>query len=106
MSGKAACALGLVLMLYAAYSMLEFRHYVKATGKHDHPVPWDIVVQVLLALLVCMYGAVTAAGKYKQILAAPGLATRSWDSLTYSPDFAVYNHRAKALAQIRHPSPQ
>jgi len=78
--------------------MIQFRHYVRAAGDETIPTPKDIIIETLLALLLCTVGASWWANRFKPILAAPTYWNRRYDEFGSLDDFQTFNHRGRAFA--------
>jgi len=96
--GKIVVLIGLVLLLHCALSVIQFRQWVKATGRESVSTPIDIVVECLVTMLVNLWGAILLAGEFKQKYSAPEHAKKSFDSLISNESFRMFHHRGKTIS--------
>jgi len=81
--------------------MIQFRQHMKAVGHVALSMPYDVIVECIGGVVLCAWGATVVGGSFKTIHSAPLLAKRPYDSLMYSEDSAVFNHRGRQLARLR-----
>lgn len=84
-----------ILLLHASRSVVEFKAFIKASGAFSEarsiPMPLDIVIELMVAMVVGFIGAVWNSGKLSPIRAASEFSKRSYaDSLEQRKSFRVY----------------
>ncbi|XP_045160398.1 ER membrane protein complex subunit 5-like [Mercenaria mercenaria] len=94
---KLCVAVGLLALLHAAYSAAQHRSYLRLTEQEFTSLPWDILIQCLLSLLLVIHGVVHIAGSFREIRASADLDHKTWDMLGNRQGFLSFNHRGKAL---------
>ena len=57
----------------------------------------DIIIQVMIGLLVSIFGIVKVAGEFRDVHAAAELAHKSWETFGNRPSFYSFNHRGKIM---------
>ncbi|KAK9918380.1 hypothetical protein WJX75_003629 [Coccomyxa subellipsoidea] len=67
-SGMAVIA-GIALFVFAGYQTLRYRDMLKLTQEEFERMPAQIIVEVLLAAVLCMWGSLQLAGSFKPISA-------------------------------------
>eukprot|EP00794_Sanderia_malayensis_P005308 gene5308-5977_t len=95
--GRCLVAFGIISLAHAGYSAIQFKTYLKLTEEEFVKLPIDIIVQVMLGLLVSIFGIVKIAGELKDIHAAAELAHKSWETFGNRPSFNIFNHRGKIM---------
>ena len=93
----------LVLLFHAAYSVTEWRHYMRGKTSADGSTanflpPSDIVVQTLVSLVLAMFCVLRIAEDFKEIRATVELSQKSWENMRNRPSFYLFNHRGKAFS--------
>ncbi|KAK3022057.1 hypothetical protein RJ639_047325 [Escallonia herrerae] len=81
--GFAVGVLGVLILSHAAYSTIQYRTLLKITEEEFSGPPINVVFELLLGLVLCMWAA----------LAVPGKVV----SLPSNLDFMIFNHRGKAF---------
>ncbi|CAL8463896.1 g3431 [Coccomyxa elongata] len=93
-SGMAVTA-GIALFVLAGYQTLRYRDMLKLTQEEFETVPAHVIVEVLLAAALCMWGSVQLAGAFKPISALAN--QEGLDANVFRPDFMSFNHRGHAV---------
>ncbi|EIE18898.1 hypothetical protein COCSUDRAFT_54802 [Coccomyxa subellipsoidea C-169] len=93
-SGMAVIA-GIALFVFAGYETLRYRDMLKLTQEEFESVPAQVVVEVLLAAILCMWGSLQLAGNFKPISALAN--QEGLDANVFRPDFMSFNHRGHAI---------
>uniref|UniRef100_A0A5B6YN57 Uncharacterized protein n=1 Tax=Davidia involucrata TaxID=16924 RepID=A0A5B6YN57_DAVIN len=87
--------LGVLILSHAAYSTIQYRALLKITEEEFSGPPMNVVVELILGLIFCMWAALTVPGKFlsihldseeNRIVSLPG-----------NLDFMIFNHRGKAF---------
>jgi hypothetical protein len=100
--GRIMCALALLLILHASYSMIQFRDFVKATNSLHVSIPLDIVLECIIGLLLCTYGSMYIMKPLKPIKASVSYQERSWDSLwPTASEYISLKHRSRLITEIK-----
>jgi hypothetical protein len=97
MGQKILLIIGLFALAHAGYSAAQHRVYVRLTEQRFERLPADIIIQTLVAFLVCCVGTVQFFGKFKPILITAEWQNKTWDTLGNRPSFMTFNHRGKKL---------
>ncbi|KAF1333347.1 Membrane protein, partial [Globisporangium splendens] len=106
--GKLLIALGSLLLLHAGYYSVKLltyllllfvdAEYVKLTEVTDAKMPpFEVVVELLLSFVLSLIGVLITSGEVLPIRSSGALHARSLPDVISSPEFHVFNHRAKAL---------
>nr|CCA19218.1 conserved hypothetical protein [Albugo laibachii Nc14] len=98
MVGKAMITLGVLLLFHAGYYTIQYQGYRRLAELSESPTPpVSVILEVLVAYLLCLSGVLLVSGEVLAIRACDSIHGRSFISTLSSPDFFVYNHRAAAL---------
>jgi hypothetical protein len=90
--------IGLTSLLHAAYSAAQHRSYLRlAEQEFDGLLPFDVILQALVSLMVAMVGIVSVCGQFKEIRALDDLKDKSLDTIQNRPNFYIFNHRGRLL---------
>lgn len=103
--GKILLAIGLAGLCHAAYSATQHRNYLRLTENSNdfssktsgNLLPLDILVQTLVCLLLCCYGVIRIAAKFKPIQITSEWENKVWDNIGNRTSFYSFNHRGKLL---------
>ncbi|KAG5072631.1 hypothetical protein GLYMA_03G182900v4 [Glycine max] len=87
--------LGLLILFHAAYSTIQYRGVLKITEEEFSGLPFEVVIELFLGLLLCFWTALTAPGKFLSI--HPHSEENRIVSLPANPDFMIFNHRGKVF---------
>ncbi|KAM7521933.1 hypothetical protein LguiA_011835 [Lonicera macranthoides] len=93
--GFAVGVLGVLILSHAAYSTVQYRTLLKITEDEFTGPPFNVVAELLLGLIFCMWAALTVPGKFLSIL--PYSDENRVVSLPSNLDFMIFNHRGKAF---------
>ncbi|KAL6987370.1 hypothetical protein U1Q18_013119, partial [Sarracenia purpurea var. burkii] len=87
--------LGVLILSHAAYSTIQYRSLLKITEEDFSAPPLNVVVELILGLVLCMWAALTVPGKFLSIL--PHSEENRIVSLPANLEFINFNHRGKAF---------
>ncbi|XP_057478765.1 membrane magnesium transporter-like [Actinidia eriantha] len=93
--GFAVGVLGVLILSHAAYSTIQYRSLLKITEEEFSGPPMNVVVELILGLVFCMWAALSVPGKFFSIL--PHSEENRVVSLPANMDFVIFNHRGKAF---------
>ncbi|PIN11169.1 hypothetical protein CDL12_16233 [Handroanthus impetiginosus] len=93
--GFAVGVLGVLILLHAAYSTIQYRSLLKITEEHFSGPPINVVMELIAGLGFCTWAALTVPGKFLSIL--PQSDENRVISLPANLDFMIFNHRGKAF---------
>ncbi|KAG4393861.1 hypothetical protein GLYMA_03G182900v4 [Glycine max] len=71
------------------------RGVLKITEEEFSGLPFEVVIELFLGLLLCFWTALTAPGKFLSI--HPHSEENRIVSLPANPDFMIFNHRGKVF---------
>jgi len=94
---------GLGLLVHAAYSAAEWRQLTRHADVAEMGLPFDIVLQTVLSLLLTMFGVLHIAGDFKEIRATVELENQSWETLRNRPSFYTWSHRGRVFSPFYKP---
>ncbi|CAJ0585838.1 unnamed protein product, partial [Mesorhabditis spiculigera] len=95
---KIVTIVALLSLIHCAYSAAQHRFYLRLTEQPFSHLPYDIIVQTLLSLVVLIYGASRVAGSFQPIRADIQNRGKTWDGLGSCLSFAIFDHRARMLS--------
>ena len=95
--GRALVTFGIISLIHAGYSAVQYKTYLKLTEEEFVTLPADVIIQVMFSLTLAVFGIVKVAGELKDIHAAAELAHRSWETFGNRPSFYNFNHRGKIM---------
>lgn len=106
--GKLLLIIGLAGLCHAAYSATQHRNYLRLTeSSNDFSttssstlLPIDILVQTLVCLLLCCFGVISVAAKFKPIQITSEWENKVWDNIGNRTSFYSFNHRGKFLFSV------
>ncbi|KAJ4704937.1 membrane magnesium transporter [Melia azedarach] len=87
--------LGVVILAHAAYSTVQYRGLLKIMEEEFSNPPMNVVVELLLGLVLCMWAALTVPGKFMSI--HPDSEDNRMVSLPGNLEFMIFNHRGKVF---------
>ncbi|XP_042519412.1 membrane magnesium transporter [Macadamia integrifolia] len=87
--------IGLAILGHAAYSTIQYRGLLKILEEEFSGPPMNVVVELLLGLVFCMFAALSVPGEFLSIL--PDSDENRIVSLPDNLDFMVFNHRGKVF---------
>ncbi|KAL3839684.1 hypothetical protein ACJIZ3_024275 [Penstemon smallii] len=87
--------IGVLILLHAAYSTIQYRTLLKITDEQFSGAPINVVIELIAGLVLCTWAALTVPGKFLSIL--PHSDENRVVSLPDNLDFMIFNHRGKAF---------
>ncbi|KAJ1616105.1 hypothetical protein T492DRAFT_1108817 [Pavlovales sp. CCMP2436] len=81
------------LLLNAMLDGIHHREYLRASHQSYARPPIEIVVQCVLALLVCTWAIVLSAPRLKPIRVSGTRDLKNFDFYSAVPGFMTFNHR-------------
>ncbi|XP_044473031.1 membrane magnesium transporter-like [Mangifera indica] len=87
--------LGVVILAHAAYATVQYRGLLKIMEEEFSGPPFNVVIELLLGLLLCMWAALTVPGKFLSI--HPDSDDNRMVSLPGNLEYMIFNHRGKAF---------
>ncbi|KAF7804431.1 membrane magnesium transporter [Senna tora] len=84
---------GFLILFHAAYATIQYRGLLKITEEEFSGPPMNVVVELFLGLVLCMWAALTVPGKFLSI--QPHSEENRIVSLPANLDFMIFNHRGK-----------
>ncbi|CAO2834701.1 unnamed protein product [Amaranthus hypochondriacus] len=85
--------LGVLILSHAAYSTIQYRGLLKITEDEFNGAPMNVVVELILGFLLCMYAGLTVPGNFQSI--HPASKENRIVSLSENLDFMIFNHRGR-----------
>ncbi|CAL5419894.1 unnamed protein product [Camellia sinensis] len=90
--------LGVLILSHSAYSTIQYRSLLKITEDEFSGPPINVVGELILGLVMCMWAALIVPGKFLSILLDSEENRAEWVvSLPANMDFMIFNHRGKAF---------
>ncbi|XP_050227354.1 membrane magnesium transporter [Mercurialis annua] len=86
-------AFGMLILSHAAYSTIQYRGILKIMEEEFSGPPVNVVIELLLGLVLCIWAALTAPGEFLSI--HPHSDENRIVSLPENMDFMIFNHRGK-----------
>ncbi|GAB4856659.1 hypothetical protein Ancab_014573 [Ancistrocladus abbreviatus] len=59
--------IGVLFLAHAAYSTIQYRGLLKITEEEFSGPPMNVIFELILGLLLCMYAGLTVPGKFQSI---------------------------------------
>ncbi|KAI7996801.1 Membrane magnesium transporter [Camellia lanceoleosa] len=87
--------LGVLILSHSAYSTIQYRSLLKITEDEFSGPPMNVVGELILGLVMCMWAALIVPGKFLSILLDSD--ENRVVSLPANMDFMIFNHRGKAF---------
>eukprot|EP00118_Oscarella_pearsei_P004884 m.21673 g.21673 ORF g.21673 m.21673 type:complete len:102 (+) comp28199_c0_seq3:218-523(+) len=97
MAGRIVFILGFVLLLHAAFSAMQHRTFLSLEDRSSSSLPIDIVLQSLVALVVCSMGLVKWVVNFKDIKADTDPTHKTFDSAGNCSSFFIFQHRGQVV---------
>ena len=100
--------LGIIVLLHSAYSCLHYRSIISSSALEDFLLekgynelspPKDIVIEVILGFLFCLFGQVSAAGNFLPVVGTGRIELRA--PAYVSRDFDLFCTRARIVADAK-----
>ncbi|RKP10645.1 membrane magnesium transporter-domain-containing protein [Thamnocephalis sphaerospora] len=95
--GRILCTLGFLLLAHSGYSTYEHLSYLKVVGRHSDGIPFDIVVECLVATLVFMIGIVYVSGPLREAQLEKAMERQTVEEVESRPSFVTFNNRSRVL---------
>ncbi|CAN6352047.1 unnamed protein product, partial [Urochloa humidicola] len=87
--------LGGAILAHAAYATIQYRTVLKITEEEFTRPPMDVMMELLLGLVLCMWAGLSVPAKFLSVL--PHSEENRIVSLPANLDFMIFNHRGSAL---------
>ncbi len=100
--------LGIIVLLHSAYSCLHYRSIISSSALEDFLVekgysesspPQDVVIEVILGFLFCLFGQVSASGNFLPVVGTGRIELRA--PAHVSRDFDLFCTRARIVADAK-----
>ncbi|GMN39194.1 hypothetical protein TIFTF001_008430 [Ficus carica] len=89
---------GVLVLAHAAISTIQYRGLLKIMEEEFSGPPVNVMVELLLGLVLCMWAALTVPGKFLSI--HPHSEENRIVSLPVNLDFVIFNHRGRAFPVV------
>ncbi|PON60316.1 Magnesium transporter [Parasponia andersonii] len=86
---------GVLILSHATYSTVQYRGLLKIMEEEFSGPPINVMFELLLGFVLCIWAALTVPGKFLSI--HPHSEENSIVSLPANLDFMIFNHRGKAF---------
>ncbi|KAJ1265898.1 hypothetical protein BS78_08G108900 [Paspalum vaginatum] len=93
--GYVVGVLGGAILAHAAYATVQYRAVLKITEEEFTRPPMDVMMELLLGLVLCMWAGLAVPAKFVSVL--PHSEENRIVSLPANLDFMIFNHRGSAL---------
>ncbi|KAE9619686.1 hypothetical protein Lal_00038198 [Lupinus albus] len=87
--------LGVLVLFHAAYSTIQYRALLKITEEEFSGPPLNVVVELFIGLVICIWASLTLPGKFLSIHSDSD--ENRIVSLPDNLDFMIFNHRRKVF---------
>ncbi|KAL9237662.1 hypothetical protein vseg_012183 [Gypsophila vaccaria] len=87
--------LGVLILSHAAYSTIQYRGLLKITEEVFTGPPINIVVELILGFMFCIYAGLIVPGEFQSI--HPNSEENRIVSLPENLDFMIFNHRGRVV---------
>ncbi|KAJ8899768.1 hypothetical protein K2173_019468 [Erythroxylum novogranatense] len=94
--GLAIGVFGVLILAHAAYSTIQYRGLLKIMEEEFSGPPVNVVLELALGLVFCIWAALTVPGKFLSI--HPQSEENRIVSLPDNVDFMMFNHRGKLFS--------
>ncbi|XP_010558170.1 PREDICTED: membrane magnesium transporter [Tarenaya hassleriana] len=91
--GLAIGVFGVLILAHAAYSTIQYRGLLKIMEEEFSGPPMNVVLELIIGLILCMWAALTVPGKFLSI--HPDSEENRVVSLSDNLDFMIFNHRGQ-----------
>ncbi|KAJ4849215.1 hypothetical protein Tsubulata_038962 [Turnera subulata] len=85
--------LGVLILSHAAYSTIQYRGLLKIMEEEFSGPPVNVVIELVLGLVLCMWAGLAVPGKFLSI--HPHSDENRMVSLPDNLDFMIFNHRGR-----------
>ncbi|XP_019167750.1 membrane magnesium transporter [Ipomoea triloba] len=86
---------GVLILSHAAYSTIQYRALLKITEEEFSGPPINVVMELIIGLVLCIWAALIVPGKFLSI--HPQSEENRVVALPANLDFMIFNHRGKAF---------
>ncbi|PWZ33727.1 Membrane magnesium transporter [Zea mays] len=93
--GYVVGVLGGAILAHAAYATIQYRAVLKITEEEFSRPPMDVMMELLLGLVLCMWAGLAVPTKFLSVL--PHSDENRIVSLPANLDFMIFNHRGRVL---------
>ncbi|XP_065841234.1 ER membrane protein complex subunit 5-like [Oscarella lobularis] len=97
MAGRVIFAVGIVLLLHAAFSAIQHRTFLSLEDRASSGLPLDIILQSLIALTVGSVGLVKWMVNFKDIKADADSTHKTFDTAGNCSSFYSFQHRGQVI---------
>ncbi|CAN1135548.1 Membrane magnesium transporter [Linum perenne] len=87
--------IGVLILGHAVYSTIQYRGLLKIMEEEFSGPPMDVMLELLVGLLLCIWAALAVPGKFLAI--HPHSDENRVVSLPENVDFMIFNHRGRVL---------
>ncbi|CAN6343366.1 unnamed protein product, partial [Urochloa humidicola] len=87
--------IGGAILAHAAYATIQYRTVLKITEEEFTRPPMDVMMELLLGLVLCMWAGLSVPAKFLSVL--PHSEENRIVSLPANLDFMIFNHRGSAV---------
>eukprot|EP00551_Chaetoceros_affinis_P009857 CAMPEP_0203662058 /NCGR_PEP_ID=MMETSP0090-20130426/162_1 /ASSEMBLY_ACC=CAM_ASM_001088 /TAXON_ID=426623 /ORGANISM="Chaetoceros affinis, Strain CCMP159" /LENGTH=117 /DNA_ID=CAMNT_0050524799 /DNA_START=57 /DNA_END=410 /DNA_ORIENTATION=+ len=107
-SSRLLTPLGIIVLLHSAYSCLHYRSIISSSaledfllekGYNESSPPKDVVIEVILGFLFCLFGQVREAGEFLPVVGTGRTELRA--PAHVSRDFDLFCTRARIVADAK-----
>ncbi|GAB2272316.1 hypothetical protein Dimus_007136 [Dionaea muscipula] len=95
-SGFTLGALGVLLLFHAAFSTIQYRGLLKITEEEFSGPPLNVVFELILGFMLCMYAGLAVPGNFQSI--HPDSEENRIVSLPANLDYMIFNHRGRVIS--------
>ncbi len=105
---RAITPLGIIILFHSAYSCLHYRSIISSStlddflqekGYSTSSPPKDVVFEVLLGFMLCLFGQILAVGKFLPVVGSGRIELKAPAHI--SRDFDLFCTRAKIIAAAK-----
>ncbi|XP_062167817.1 membrane magnesium transporter-like [Alnus glutinosa] len=89
---------GVLILVHAAYSTIQYRGVLEIMEEEFSGPPMNVMVELLLGLVFCVWAALTVPGKFLSV--HPHSEDNRIVSLPANLDFMIFNHRGKVFPLV------
>lgn len=90
-------ALGLLAILHAAWSTIQYREELKLRQMEFTSSPPEVYLECFVGLALCIIGVTRISGDFQTIRPTELLAKMRFDTVNSRPDFAIFHHRGRVF---------
>ncbi|GAB2226981.1 hypothetical protein Droror1_Dr00008780 [Drosera rotundifolia] len=87
--------LGVLVLFHAAFSTIQYRGVLKIAEEEFSGPPLNVVLELVVGFVLCMYAGLTVPGKFKSI--HPDSEENRIVSLPTNLDYMIFNHRGRVM---------